>query len=527
VVDYTVAPLWGSSLVDNSTAGTVHVEVSGPSTTPSGDVLIITIKFEVLYQGSYPAVDTSPLDLQNVVLFDTLAQIEVRNVIDGKVVIEGLLTLPLPYLEVSSVTMGPEPVLGAEFNVTVSIENLHYAWYFLGLDFRLSYPTDLIEPVAVYEGPFLPSWAAQQPGSLGTYWYGEIWTDGVYGPHILVGNLIYPNETGWWNPPWPEGSGVVAIITFRVKYQPYGIEQNSSMLKIIEQSWVGLSDPAIQEIVDVPHDVSVDGTYTIRWNMFIGRVIDLYGGAENAGYGRAHGTSYNGIGVIWPAPYGGQGSNTPMDLVLDQSQVWLFANVTYNYWPVQSKLVSFEVQKPDGSTLYNPVAQTDENGVAYVTFRMPWLDENPESLFGVWKVTATVRIGDVVVNDTMEFHYDYMVHIWKVTTDKYEYNHYEGVTMTIEFGTHAMLRYPVLITAAVRDDLGVTIGMATFEGTIGGATFCTYENYTITLSVHVPKYAYAGIATVHVRAFDMEPSVGGQAWCPEYAPAPKILISYR
>jgi len=525
VVNYAFDTLWsGPNVFDNSTAGKIHVEVKNPTTTPSGTVNTVTITFIVLYQGAYPAVDISPLDLQNVHLFDTLAEIPVRTVTDGKVVIEGLLTLPLPYLEVSSVTMGPEPVLGKEFNVTVSIKNLHYAWYFIGLDFRLSYDPTLIEPVAVYEGPFMPYWSSQQPGSLGTFWYGEIWDNGIYGPHILVGNLIYPNGSGWWNPPWPEGEGVVAIITFKVIYQPYGLGQNSSLLEIIEQRWVGLDGPETQNIVDIPAADPVNGVYTIRWNMFIGRVIDLYGGAVNEGYGTAHGYTYNGTGVIWPAPFGGQGPNTPMDLVVPQSQVWLFANVTYNYWPVQNKIVSFEVQDPSGKVWAKLTAITDKNGVAYVTFRMPWPCENPESLFGVWTVKATVSIGDVVVSDTMKFHYDYMVHIWKVTTDKYEYKHCENVVIRIEYGSHAMQTYPVLITAVIEDDLGVPIGFTSFEGTVGGAVFCQYKNNTITLTIYIPKWAYAGIATVHVNAYDKEPFVGGQAWCPEYTPAPKILI---
>jgi hypothetical protein len=124
----------------------------------------------------------------------------------------------------------------------------------------------------------------------------------------------------------------------------------------------------------------------------------------------------------------------------------------------------------------------------------------------------------------MQFHYDYMVHIWKVTTDKYEYKHYENVVIRIEYGSHAMQTYPVLITAVIEDDLGVPIGFTSFEGTVGGAVFCQYKNNTITLTIYIPKWAYAGIATVHVNAYDKEPFVGGQAWCPEYTPAPKILI---
>ena len=526
VVNVVFNPLW---VVRDYvyTPGDLYFFVSNPSVNPSGDVLIATVTFNITFQDKAPPrvpgeYDESPLDIHDYALFDTEIQIPTKPEVDGKVRIYALLILPLAHLEVSSVTMGPEPVRGAEFNVDVSIKGLHRAWYLIGVQFRLSYPSDLIEPVAVTEGPFLKGFAAQQPGSLGTFFISFFEPDSIYGPHVLVGVMIYPNETGYWNPPWPEGDGVLATITFRVIYQSYP-ENKTGPLNIIEQLAVGLDGPITQNIVDVPLAPPINGTYTIT-TALPGRMIDLYGGAVNEGYGTGHGYTYNGIGVIFPAPFGGQGLNKPMDMVVPQSQVWLFANVTYNYWPVQAKIVTFVVQKPDGSVLTMLTATTDANGVAYVTFRMPWICENPESLFGEWTVTATVTIGDIVMKDVMKFHYDYMVHIWKVTTDKYEYDHCEDVAIKIEFGTHAMQQYPVLITAVIYDELGVPIGMATYKTMVGGAAYSTYKNYKVTLTIHIPKYAYAGIATVHVNAFDKDPTEGGQAWCPEYTPPPEICI---
>jgi hypothetical protein len=526
VVSVTFDPLW-TATSSEGTPGDLILFAGSPSTNPSGDVLVATVKFNITYQGSSPPrtpgeYDESPLDIHDYALYDTTLKIPTKPEVDGKVRIYVLITLPLAHFEVSSVTMGPEPVRGKEFNVDVSIKGLDPHWYLIGLQFRLSYPTDLIEPVSVTEGPFLKSFAAKQPGSLGTFFISYFETDGVYGPHVLVGVMIYPNASGWWNPPWPEGDGVVATITFRVIYQSYP-ENKTGPLNIIEQLAVGLDSPTTQNIVDVPLAAPVNGIYTIL-TALPGRMLDLYGGAVNEGYGTAHGYTYSGIGVIFPAPYGGQGLNNPMDMVVPQSQVWLFANVTYNYWPVQAKTVSFVVQDPSGNVWLKATAITDANGVAYTTFRMPWPCENPESLFGEWKVTATVTIGDVVMTDVMTFHYDYMVHIWKVTTDKYEYDHTEDVAITIQYGTHAMQNYPVLITAVIYDELGVPIGMATYQTTVGGAKYSTYKNYMVTLTINIPKFAYAGIATIHVNAFDKDPTEGGQAWCPEYTPAPEICI---
>ncbi|MEM2292369.1 MAG: cohesin domain-containing protein [Nitrososphaerota archaeon] len=545
VVDYAFDPLWaGPNVFDNATAGKIHVKVKNPTATPSGTVNTVTITFVVLYQGTYPAVDESPLDLQNVHLFDTLAEIEIRTITDGKVVIEGLLTLPLPYLEVESVTMGPEPVLGQEFNVTVSIKNLHYAWYLIGVQFRLSFDPSLIEFVTVTEGPFMPYWASQQNGSLGTFWYGEYWPDSVYGPHVLVGNMIYPNETGRWSTNgtlYPQGEGVIAVITFRVIYQPYSLGQNSSLIKIIEQLWIGLDDPVKQNIIEIAPDAPVDAVYTIRWNMFTGRVIDVYGGAVNRDYGTQHGTSYNGIGVIWPAPYGGQGPRGNMDLVVPQSEVFLFANVTYNHWPVQQKDVAFVIEGPFDQETGEPrpayhvrmyAGRTDENGVAWVKFQMPWPCENPEGYFGKYKVTATVDICGVVVNDTMLFDYYYLVEIVKVTTNKYEYKHCEEVEITIEFKSKAQQTYPVLFGIVIQDDLQTHFGWAQIKAEVGGAKFCAWKKFTVRTSIHIPKWAFAGIATIYVSAFDKDPRQGGAAWCPTFGlgwppetTPPKILIN--
>jgi len=516
VVSVTFNPLWTvTNYID--TPGDLYLEVKSPSKNPSGDVLIATVTFNITYQGSSPPrvpgeYDESPLDIHDYALFDTTMQIPTKPEVDGKVRIYVLITLPLAHLEVSSATMGPEPVRGKEFNIDVSIKDLDPHWYLIGVQFRLTYPTDLIEPVAVTEGPFLKSFAAKQPGSQGTFFVSYFETDGVYGPHVLVGVMIYPNATGWWNPPWPEGSGVLATITFKVIYQSYP-ENKTGPLNIIEQLAVGLDNPAVQNIVDVPLAAPVNGTYTIT-TALPGRMLDLYGGAVNNGYGS----------IPFPPPYGGQGLNQPMDLVIPQSQVTLFANVTYNYWPVSQKTVTFKVQDPSGKEWTTLTAVTNDYGVATVTFRMPWPWTNPESLFGEWKVTATVDVGDVVMVDTMTFHYDYMVHIWKVTTDKYEYNHGETVAITIQYGTHAMQTYPALITVVIYDELGVPIGMATYQTKVGGAAYSTYKNYKVTLSITIPNFAYAGIATIHVNAFDKDPVLGGVAWCPEYTPAPEIAI---
>jgi len=164
--------------------------------------------------------------------------------------------------------------------------------------------------------------------------------------------------------------------------------------------------------------------------------------------------------------------------------------------------------------VFKATAITDGNGVAKITFAMPWPCEDPESYLGVYKVTATVNIRDVVVTDTLTFYYDYMVHIFKVTTDKFAYEHCETVNVTIEYGSRAMQTYPALFVAVIKDELNVPfMGMREVE--VGGAEFCTFANGTITIPIHVDKWMFSGYADILVDCFDKDPTEGGFAWCPQ------------
>jgi hypothetical protein len=505
----------------------------------SGNVKVATITFEILYQGVYPAVDESPLDFSDIELFDHVGPIPTRSPDNGKVTIKGLIALPTPYLEVvpNVTNLGPEPWVGREFDVQVWIKNLHFAWYLIGIQYRLSYCPDLLEVVRVREGPYLPSFNQTDVPPY-TWFYGRAWSDGMFGPHILVGELILPNGTGQWPAPLPGAEppedGLITIITFKVKKQLCWPENLTCQLNFLHSK---LLDKWGELIPTQPH---VNGTINILGVNRPGRMIDVYGGAVNRGYGTEHGTSYNGIGVIWPSPYGGQGPRGNMDLVIPQSVVYLFATVTYNYWPVQSKDVGFEIEGPFDQETGEPrntyhvrkyANRTDSDGVAWIKFQMTWPCNNPESYFGKYKVTATVDICGVVVNDTLWFDYYYLVEITKVTTDKYCYSHCEDVEVTIEYRSKAQQEYPVLFAVVIQDELETAFGYAFVEATVGGAEFCHWKEYSETVTIHIPKWAFAGIAKIFVSAYDKDPTEGGAPWCPTYglgwppqATVPEICI---
>jgi len=227
-----------------------------------------------------------------------------------------------------------------------------------------------------------------------------------------------------------------------------------------------------------------------------------------------------------------------MDLVDPQSQVYLYAYVTYNYWPVQSKDVGFEIEGPyqhvvnQSGDFYIPLqtyqvwakftATTDQYGVASYTYRMPWPCSNPDSITGVWKITASVTVADQVITDTMLFYYQRVVYIEEVSTDKYQYNHAQYVKVEVEYLTHSVLCYPALFAIVISDNLTVPVGFTTYNTTVGGATFCTWKEDTFTVQIQIPKWAYAGEAYVKVSVYDKDPTIGGEALCPQFPNGPFV-----
>ena len=485
-----------------------------------GHVLIATIDFHIHNQSFYPGVPepkTSPLVFQDVILFDHFYDIPCGTE-DGLVTVEGYLIMTLPWLEVepAETTMGPEPVVCETFDVDIVVKELDERWLCVAVQFYLLYDESLIEPVAVTEGDFFQPYAPYgtltvsvvEPPPPGTMW------------HVLFGTLILPNATGEYDqmPPWPEGNGTIATITFHVIHQSYPYNFTSPLhFEPVYDGIAGLSGMFIDADANlIPHDLPVDGAVNIV-TALPGRIIDVY-------------TQY-------PAPFGGQGPNNPSDMFGPQRIVYLYANVTYNYWPVNNKDVGFEIEGPfDQDTglplpryqiWYKGSARTDKDGVAWIKYQLPWPCEDPEGLFGKWKVTATVDICEVIVMDTLTFDYQYVV-TWKtVTVDREplkEYKHCEWVGITVKFKSKAQQPRWVLITAVIEDNLQTPIGIAWTWILVGGAEPCTWIQYEVTLWIHVPQHAFAGPAWIHVNAFTDDPTVGGVPWCPEYEPTPEIYI---
>ena len=524
---------------DNTTTPGEIYFVLKTSKSLSGNIKAATVTFHILYQGDFPAVDVSKLDFTAKKLMDHEGEVPTRPSVNGTITVKGVTVLPAPYLEVTfspenSITLGPNPVIGKEFNATVWIRNLHFAWYLVGIQYRLSYCPKILNVTRVREGPYLPS--HNQTVDPPYTWFTAIKEpDSMWGPHILVGELILPNGTGQWPAPLPGAvppeDGIITIITFKVLDQRCD-ENLTCALNFLHTKMIDVNGVLILE------GIPVNGTVTILSTSVSppGRVIDVSGGAVNRGYGVPYGTP-----AAFPAPYGGQGVGGDMDLVIPQSVVYLLAEVTYNWWPVQSKDVGYEIEGPyeqEGWNKSDPQTwrqrpahfvrkyanRTDDVGVAWIKFQMPWPCENPEALFGKYRVTATVDICGVVVTDVLWFDYYYLVEITKVTTDKYCYWHCEDVIVTVDFRSKAQQCYPVLFSVVIQDELETHFGSALYTTCVSNAPFCSFKEYEFRVNIHVPKWAFAGVGRVYVSAYDKDPTIGGAPWSPSFTPEPKIGI---
>lgn len=108
-------------------------------------------------------------------------------------------------------------MLNKTFNINITMNDLGQYWRVMGVQFRLCYSDTLLEVVNVTEGPFM-----KQAGD--TFFISIVEKDPIYGPNVLVGIMLEPNDTGQWNV-FPSGSGILTTITFKTICQEKGLEK--------------------------------------------------------------------------------------------------------------------------------------------------------------------------------------------------------------------------------------------------------------------------------------------------------------
>jgi PKD repeat protein len=144
-------------------------------------------------------------------------------------------------------------IIGETFDVNVTIADMRTDLRLVMPQFRVQYDNTSLEVVDVKEGPFLKQFgnAAEPPH---TFFINITDVSPDYGPNVLVGILIWPDENGTWSN-FPEGSGTLATITFKAIKQTAAPESPISLTLTLNDTL--LVDDSIGEI---PHE-TVNGQY--------------------------------------------------------------------------------------------------------------------------------------------------------------------------------------------------------------------------------------------------------------------------
>jgi len=92
------------------------------------------------------------------------------------------------------------------FNVSIMVENVSQTLGLVGIQFIVSYNSTYLDATQIIQGGFLSNttWAP----------YGTMVASYVDYRGAVYGEFVLPNGTGKFNPPFPEGNGTIATITF-------------------------------------------------------------------------------------------------------------------------------------------------------------------------------------------------------------------------------------------------------------------------------------------------------------------------
>jgi hypothetical protein len=217
-------------------------------------------------------------------------------------------------------------------------------------------------------------------------------------------------------------------------------------------------------------------------------------------------------------PFSGKGPNMLSDAFGFGEDIQINALATYKEEPLANILVAFEIIGPENSfenfTSFRS-ALTDENGVATIGFRAPYLFETS---FGKWTVFGSAKVNDLAVNDLVAFKVGWIVEIISIRTinsnhisqEEFSRGGYLGVELGLK--SISMTSKTAFLTIAAYDLLNNPINSTELDN------FIVPPNETIAyayLFVYLPKTAHIGIAVLYADAYKAPVNLNGHPYCPE------------
>jgi hypothetical protein len=201
-----------------------------------------------------------------------------------------------------------------------------------------------------------------------------------------------------------------------------------------------------------------------------------------------------------------------------QELVTIYANVTYNGAAVPGKDISFEIRDNEGNLVAVRGGTSDDNGVATVSYRIPWPSGNPEDSFGKWSIQTTVSFSQVDVTDVVYFTFDYILDAVEVSITNLIGNSITSVARSnqmkvlVSVSNIRDVAVNCLVCFTLVDEGSVPIQCVTVN--LSADPGDTEETGTGTM-ITIPEWAFVGTATAYVNVLTNLPSLGGVPFCPE------------
>ncbi|NIR16435.1 MAG: hypothetical protein GWN86_21930, partial [Desulfobacterales bacterium] len=193
--------------------GYIKVAVSKgglPPTAPWGhDGKICILEFEIIATPPEDGSLSSTLNIDNAdtyLLDPTVSEIPDVTKEDGTYTFHYVSAPVLPHIWLEASPTSYQATKPRPFNVSINVQAVSAGDSLVGIQFVVGFNSTYLEVTEIMPGDFLsnPMWAPQ--GTQPTYY--------VDFRGVIYGELILPNMTGDYNPPFPSGNGTVATITF-------------------------------------------------------------------------------------------------------------------------------------------------------------------------------------------------------------------------------------------------------------------------------------------------------------------------
>jgi parallel beta-helix repeat protein len=388
------------------------------------------------------------------------------------------------------------------------------------------------------------------PGAKGNYWSDYSGVDDGTGvgrwdePRIAVdgiGDTRIPHSqvsgVSWfgldWYPlmyPWTPVPSTypVAIFTWSplepIRYQPVTFNASKSYCVegiIISYEW-SFGDGNITTVTNpiVFHTFTNLGNYTVTLTVTDNHLL------TNSTSHIVRVLSYKlkiDVYTQQPEPYSGRGPNQPSDAFEPQNLVQLYAEVTYNYEPVELKMVVFQVFYPNGTQFYIWSSNTNASGIARAA---PIRLGATNATFGIYAVLAQVSVSQETVNDTLTFLCGWVIEIVDVKTlDQYGasknvFSQGETAYFSIDIKNIAFTSRNVTVTVSLHDEKNQLIGATSISLNVPPGI----HSYNMVFGVSIPHWAFVGSAKAYVNAFTKPIYEGGVPYCPEHSADFQIVI---